>query len=155
MERDLAEMLIRAYERGRTAERQNPGIAPGVGVEGEEFRQLYDAFMRLAPPRFDGSGGYPAAEEWMAKLKAKFTLCRVPEVHKVELAVQLLENSGRHWWEGAKLEHEGDEQGITWGPRTAARRRRQRRHPARGRAGVDLHDVPARPLRPEIGRAHV
>ena len=114
MERDLAEMLIRAYERGRTAERQNPGIAPGVGVEGEEFRQLYDSFMRMAPPRFDGSGGYPAAEEWMAKLKAKFTLCRVPEVHKVELAVQLLENSGRHWWEGAKLEHEGDEQGITW-----------------------------------------
>ena len=115
MERNLAEMLIMAYERGRTAERQTQGPAPDTGPAGEEFRQLYESFMRLAPPRFDGSGGYSAAEEWITSLKAKFVLCRVPDEHKVELAVQLLEKTGRHWWEGARIEHVGGEEGITWG----------------------------------------
>ena len=119
MDRNLEEMLIAAYERGRRAEAQAQGPqGPAVQVPpvapGEEFRQLYEAFMRLAPPRFDGSGGYPEAEEWMVSLKAKFTLCRVPEVNKVELAVQLLEKSGRHWWEGVKMEFEGVEQEIPW-----------------------------------------
>ncbi|XP_078150324.1 uncharacterized protein LOC144545636 [Carex rostrata] len=116
MERGLEEMLIAAYERGRRAEQQAQGPAAPVAqvAPGEEFRQLYDAFMRSAPPRFDGSGGYPEAEEWMVNVRAKFTLCRIPDANKVELAVQLLERSGRHWWEGVKAEYEGAEQDIPW-----------------------------------------
>ncbi|XP_078148594.1 uncharacterized protein LOC144544050 [Carex rostrata] len=116
MERGLEEMLIAAYERGRRAEQQAQGPAAPVAqvAPGEEFRQLYDAFMRSAPPRFDGSGGYPEAEEWMVNVRAKFTLCRIPDANKVELAVQLLEKSGRHWWEGVKAEYEGAEQDIPW-----------------------------------------
>lgn len=115
-EREFAEILLTAYERGRaTGEAHGPAPDAGnAGTAEEEFRRLYGTFMKLAPPRFDGSGGYTAAEEWLASLKDKFILCRVPERHKVELAVQLLEKTGRYWWEGAKIEHAGNEQGVTW-----------------------------------------
>ena len=54
-DRDLDDRLIAAYERGRQAERREVAPEAPRGAP-EEFRRLYDSFMRLNPPRFDGTG---------------------------------------------------------------------------------------------------
>lgn len=113
-DQELDERLIAAYERGRWAERHERGLTGQERSPGDEFRRLYDAFMRLAPPKFDGMGGYSVAEEWIASVKAKFIICRVPEANKVELVEQLLEGSARYWWDGTKLGHQGYGQEIPW-----------------------------------------
>jgi hypothetical protein len=76
-DRNLDERLIAAYERGHQAERREavPEVHRGAP---EEFRRLYDSFMRLNPPRFDGTGGYTTAEEWLASVNAKLNLYRAP-----------------------------------------------------------------------------
>ena len=61
---ELDDRLIAAYERGRqAAERRNELPVNVQGGAPEDFRKLYDSFMRLNPPQFDGTGGYSAAEE--------------------------------------------------------------------------------------------
>ena len=60
-DRELDDRLIEAYERGRqAAERREAAPVDQRGTP-EEFRKLYDSFMRLNPPQFDGTGGYAEA----------------------------------------------------------------------------------------------
>ncbi|XP_078178675.1 uncharacterized protein LOC144572868 isoform X2 [Carex rostrata] len=70
--------------------------------------------MRLNPPRFDGTGGYTVAEEWLANVNGKLILCRAPEEDMVELAEQQLESGARFWWDGARRGYVGDEVKIPW-----------------------------------------
>ena len=105
--------LIAAYERGRQAERRDAAPEVPRGAP-EEFRRLYDSFMRLNPPRFDGNGEYAVAEEWLASMNAKLVLCRAPEEDMVELAEQQLESGARYWWEGARRSFAGEEARIPW-----------------------------------------
>ena len=112
-DRDLDDRLIAAYERGRQAERREVAPEAPRGAP-EEFRRLYDSFMRLNPPRFDGTGEYAAAEEWLASMSAKLVLCRAPEQDMVELAEQQLESGARYWWDGARRSYVGEEVKIPW-----------------------------------------
>jgi Retrotransposon gag protein/Zinc knuckle len=112
---DLDARLIAAYERGRQAADQNrPGFVVNQGAVEDSFRRLYDTFIRLGPSKFDGSGGYMAAEEWLAGIKAKLVLCRAPEEDRTELAEHQLENDARFWWDGAKRNFQEDVQRIPW-----------------------------------------
>jgi Retrotransposon gag protein len=112
---DLDARLIAAYERGRQAADQNrQGFAVNQGAVEDNFQRLYDTFMRLGPSKFDGGGGYMAAEEWLAGIKAKLILCRAPEDDRTELAEHQLENDARFWWEGAKRNFQEDVQRIPW-----------------------------------------
>ncbi|XP_078180783.1 uncharacterized protein LOC144574648 [Carex rostrata] len=70
--------------------------------------------MRLNPPRFNGTGEYAAAEEWLASVSAKLVLCRAPEQDMVELAEQQLEEGARFWWDGARRSYVGEEAKIPW-----------------------------------------
>ena len=114
---ELDDRLIAAYERGRqAAERRNVGpeapVAQGDGPE--NFRKLYDSFMRLNPPQFDGTGGYSDAEEWLEKINAKLVLCRAPVDDMVELAEQQLDGDARFWWNGARRNYVGEAIKIPW-----------------------------------------
>ncbi|XP_078176354.1 uncharacterized protein LOC144569759 [Carex rostrata] len=112
-DRDLDDRLIAAYERGRQAERRE--VAPEAPRGGpEDFRRLYDSFMRLNPPRFNGTGEYAVAEEWLASISAKLVMCRTPEQDMVELAEQQLEDGARFWWDGARRSYVGEEAKIPW-----------------------------------------
>ena len=70
--------------------------------------------MRLNPPRFDGTGEFAVAEEWLASMSAKLVLCRAPEEDMVELAEQQLEGGARFWWDGARRSFVGEEAKIPW-----------------------------------------
>ena len=93
---NMDDRLIAAYERGRQAERQD-AVPVAHGGAPEDFRKLYDSFMRLNPPHFDGTGGYSAAEEWLGQINSKLILCRAPEEDSVELAEQQLAGDARFW----------------------------------------------------------
>jgi hypothetical protein len=113
-EREMDERLIAAYERGRQAERREE-TAPVVQRDApEEFRRIYDSFMRLNPPQFDGTGGYSGAEEWLEKINAKLALCRAPVDDMVELAEQQLDGDARFWWNGARRTYVGEAVKIPW-----------------------------------------
>src|SRR5664279_2649432 len=112
-DRDLDDRLIAAYERGRQAQIQDAAPVAHGGAP-EDFRRLYDAFLRLNPPRYDGTGGYAAAEEWLAQINAKLKLCRAPEEDKVELVEQQLESDARFCWDGTRGSYDGEEARIPW-----------------------------------------
>jgi hypothetical protein len=110
-DRDLDERLIAAYERGRQARDVAHEVPRGAP---DEFRRLYDSFMRLDPPRFDGTGEFAVAEEWLANINAKLVLCRAPEEDSVELAEQQLESRARFWWDSVRRSYAGEEVKIPW-----------------------------------------
>ena len=112
-DRDLDDRLIAAYERGRQAQVRDAAPVAHGGAP-EDFRRLYDAFLRLNPPRYDGTGGYAAAEEWLAQINAKLKLFRAPEEDKVELVEQQLESDARFWWDGTRGGYDGEEARIPW-----------------------------------------
>ncbi|KAJ3684443.1 hypothetical protein LUZ61_013607 [Rhynchospora tenuis] len=109
--------LLSAYEQGRYLTHELGHVPTGPATplnEADEFRRLLDAFGRLGPPKFDGTGGYQAAEEWLESINHKFQLCRAPEANKVELATQCLENSARFWWKTARRSFTGEQLRIPW-----------------------------------------
>ena len=108
-DRDLDDRLIAAYERGRQAQLRDAAPEAHGGAP-EDFRWLYNAFIHLNPPRYDGTGGYAAAEEWLAQINAKLNLCRALVENKVE---QQLESDDRFWWDGARRDYVGEDARIT------------------------------------------
>jgi Retrotransposon gag protein len=64
-------------------------------------------FERHHTPRYDGSGGYDAVEEWLTAVQVIFRLSRTPEAYMAELATTLLDHDARHWWSSQEPQHEG------------------------------------------------
>ncbi|KAJ3699132.1 hypothetical protein LUZ61_002837 [Rhynchospora tenuis] len=81
----------------------------------DPFFELYCSFSSLAPPHFDGTGDFLAAENWLGSIKDKFQLVRVPEEDKVELATQFLDGYARFWWQETRRRYEGDLPRLPWG----------------------------------------
>src|SRR5664279_4309404 len=113
-DRELDDRLISAYERGRQAAERREAAPVVQGGAPDDFRKLYDSFMRLNPPQFDGTGGYSEAEEWLEKMNAKLVLCRAPENDMVELAEQMLDGDARFWWNSARRSYVGEAVKIPW-----------------------------------------
>jgi Retrotransposon gag protein len=71
-------------------------------------------FERHHTPRYDGSGGYDAAKEWLAALHVTFHLSCTPEAYMVEIATNLLDHDARHWWSSQEPQHEGGVRAMSW-----------------------------------------
>ncbi|KAJ4802068.1 polyprotein [Rhynchospora pubera] len=106
--------LLATYEQGRHLTHELGAVPTAPVNEANEFRRLLADFGSQHPPRFDGTGGYKAAEEWLESINNKFQLVRVPDANKVELATPYLENSARFWWKTARRSFTGEQLRIPW-----------------------------------------
>jgi hypothetical protein len=80
----------------------------------DPFVSALREFERHHTPRYDGSGGYDAAEEWLAVVQVIFRLSRTPEACMAELATTLLDHDARHWWSSQEPQHEGGVRAMSW-----------------------------------------
>jgi Retrotransposon gag protein len=89
-----------------------------VSAAGQTTQDLFVSalweFERHHTPRYDGSGGYDAAEEWLAAVQVTFRLSRTPEAYMAELATTLLDRDARHWWTSKEPQHEGGVRAMSW-----------------------------------------
>ena len=106
--------IITAYEIGRRAAGDINRQGGNHDNAEEEFRQLFDSYARLGPPKFDGNSSYSLAEEWLAAVKSRLNICRATPEYQVELVTYYLEDTARHWWEGMKRTYNGDALRIPW-----------------------------------------
>ncbi|KAJ4817103.1 ATP-dependent RNA helicase glh-1 [Rhynchospora pubera] len=80
----------------------------------DPFTVAYHEFNRHQTPKFDGNGGYEAAEEWLLAVQDTFRLARSPVEHWAELAATRLEKDARHWWASQQPQLQGEGGNIAW-----------------------------------------
>ncbi|XP_028549039.1 uncharacterized protein LOC114579208 [Dendrobium catenatum] len=61
-------------------------------------------FLRLKPPRFEGTVEPRATEDWLRRLEKTFDGMQCPPDRKVPLAVFLLDGEAERWWMGQQEE---------------------------------------------------
>ena len=111
-----AQQLMQTFLAGiaQITAQATAGVGQHNPVPTDPFLIALREFERHRTQRFDGSGGYAAAEEWIGAVEQTFRLSRTPEGHKSELASTLLEKDARHWWATQEPQLAGGVQGTTW-----------------------------------------
>ncbi|KAI0501334.1 hypothetical protein KFK09_016278 [Dendrobium nobile] len=85
-------------------------------IRSEDIDRHLQIFLRLKPPRFEGTVEPRAAEEWLRRLEKTFDGMQCPSDRKVPLAVFVLNGKAERWWIGqqeAKLQGKLNSL-ITW-----------------------------------------
>ncbi|KAJ4773005.1 DNA/RNA polymerases superfamily protein [Rhynchospora pubera] len=80
----------------------------------DPFTIAYHEFLRHQTPRYDGSGNYDAAEEWLLAVQDTFRLARTPVEHWTELAATRFDRDARLWWGTQQPQFQGDGRNIPW-----------------------------------------
>jgi Retrotransposon gag protein len=80
----------------------------------DPFVSALREFERHHTPRYDGSGGYDAAEEWLAAVQVTFCLLHTSEAYMAELATTLLDRDARHKWSSQEPQHNGVVRAMSW-----------------------------------------
>ncbi|KAJ4785318.1 ATP-dependent RNA helicase glh-1 [Rhynchospora pubera] len=80
----------------------------------DPFTIAYHEFLRHQTPRYDGSGEYEAAEEWLLAIQDTFRLARTPTEHWTELAATRFDKDAIHWWATQQPQYQGGGPSIPW-----------------------------------------
>ncbi|XP_020684310.1 uncharacterized protein LOC110100931, partial [Dendrobium catenatum] len=83
----VAQMMSETHSRAST-------------VRSEDIDRHLQIFLRLKPPKFEGTFELRAAEEWLRRLEKTFDGMQCPSDRKVPLAVFLLDVEAEHLWVG-------------------------------------------------------
>ncbi|XP_028549050.1 uncharacterized protein LOC114579240 [Dendrobium catenatum] len=73
-------------------------------IRSEDVDRHIQMFLRLKPPRFEGTVKPRAAEEWLRRLEKTFDSMQCSSDRKVPLAVFLLDDEAKRWWMGQQEE---------------------------------------------------
>lgn len=63
---------------------------------------IHEQFMKLQPPTFSSGVEPLEAEEWLKRMESIFDVMSVSDDQKVVLALFMLKDEARFWWEATK-----------------------------------------------------